>query len=139
MSTNFTNSLEKRKNINPGLLYQEEVYQIIACALEVHKTLGAGFLEAVYQEALEREFVDHNIPFESQKPLRILYKGSYLEKQYQADFVLFGKIILEIKAIDNLDSNHLAQVLNYLKVTQFHLGLLVNFGARSLEWKRVVS
>ena len=106
--------------------------------MEVHKKLGHGFLEPVYQEALEYEFSLQGIPFTAQGPISITYKDKVLEKQYVADFLVFERIILEIKAVTTLDSTHMAQVLNYLKATGFPLGLLVNFGAKSLEWKRIV-
>ena len=106
--------------------------------MEVHKNLGSGFLEAVYQEALSIEFEEAGIPFEQEKRLTIDYKGHLLKKAYIADFVCFDKIILELKAIENLKSEHIAQVINYLKITDFKLGLLVNFGSASLQYKRVV-
>lgn len=121
-----------------NLLYKEEVYRVIGAAMEVHKTLGYGFLEPVYQEALEIELGTSKIPFQAQKPLQLLYKGTALEKYYIADFCVFDKIIIEIKAVEHLDSSHVAQVINYLKATGFKLGLLINFGAKSLEWKRIV-
>lgn len=123
---------------NSNLLYKEEVYRVIGAAMEVHKTLGCGFLEPVYQEAFEIELRTNNIPFQGQKPLQLEYKGTALEKFYVADICVFDKIIIEIKAVEHLDSNHIAQVINYLKATGFKLGLLINFGAKSLEWKRIV-
>ena len=120
------------------LLYREEVYQIIGAAMEVHKILGAGFLEAVYQEALEKEFMLRNIPYEREKHLKIFYKGQELSKFYVADFVCFDNIIVELKALSALTNDHLAQVLNYLKATGNVIGLLINFGQRSLEYKRVI-
>lgn len=120
------------------LLYKKEVYRIIGCAMEVHRTLGCGFLEAVYQEALEIEFQNQKIPFCREKMLEIQYKGSPLQKKYVADFVCFEKIIVELKALNTLSSEHYAQVLNYLKATGYRLGLLINFGAKSLEYKRII-
>jgi len=121
------------------LLYKEEVYQIIGAAVEVHKELGHGFLEAVYQEALQIELDMRGIQFESQKPLRISYKGRILEKEYFADLVCFGKIIIELKAVQQLSDIESAQLLNYLKATGLEVGLLINFGSRGkLEWKRMV-
>lgn len=121
-----------------SLIYKEETYRIIGACMEVHNTLGCGFLEPVYQEALEHELSLQGIPFFPQKPIPIVYKDQVLEKQYIADFVAFEQIILEIKAATVLDDIHTAQVLNYLKATGFSLGILVNFGAKSLEWKRIV-
>ena len=107
--------------------------------MEVLNTLEPGFLEPVYQQALQHELGLQQIPFTAQTPIKISYKDLVLEKYYVADFVVFDRIILEIKALSAIDANHLAQVLNYLKATGYPLGLLVNFGAKSLEWKRVAN
>ncbi|MGO9482316.1 MAG: GxxExxY protein [Candidatus Kryptoniota bacterium] len=120
------------------LIYKEESYQIIGACMEVHKELGPGFLEPVYQEALSYELGSRNIPFEKEKALKIGYKGKVLEKTYIADFVCFDKIILELKALKELLPEHESQVLNYLKATAYRLGLLVNFGCRSLTYRRLV-
>jgi len=140
LSTNYTNSINLEKNFsqNTGLLYKEEVFRIVGAAMEVHKILGCGFLEPVYQEALEKEFAIQGIPFQPQCSLQIQYKGSYLNKGYVADFVAYEKIIVEIKALEHFDPVHTAQVLNYLKASSFRVGLLINFGTHSLEWKRIV-
>ena len=106
--------------------------------MEVHSQLGCGFLEPVYQEALAREFKERNIPFEKEKLLEIYYKGNMLSKKYVADFICFDKIIVELKALSKLTSDHEAQLLNYLKATGFELGLLVNFGTGKLEYKRMI-
>ncbi len=121
-----------------GLVYKEEVYEIVGAAMDVHKELGCGFLEAVYQEAFEIELKGRNIPFESQKKLAIYYKGKLLEKEYYADVVCYDKIIVELKALDRLTSKEESQVLNYLKASGLKVGVLINFGAASLEWKRFV-
>ena len=121
-----------------GIIYKQESYEIIGACMEVHKILGCGFLEAVYQEALAIEFTRKNIPFEQKKRLNIEYKGLLLVKEYEADFICYNKIIVEIKANSKLLSEHLSQTLNYLKITNFRLGILVNFGAISLQYKRVV-
>jgi len=113
-------------------------YKIIGAAMEVHKELGCGFLEPVYQEALEREFSIQQIPFKSQPVIEISYKGRPLNKKYQPDFICFEEIILEIKAISNLSGLEEAQLINYLKATGLRVGLLINFGAKSLEYKRLV-
>ena len=120
------------------LIYKEEVYQIIGAALEVHKELGCGFLEAVYQEALELEFQFQNIPYIREPKLNIYYKEQLLNKYYEADFICFDKIIIETKALSSLASEHESQLLNYLKATRLKVGLLVNFGKQSLEYKRMV-
>jgi GxxExxY protein len=122
----------------PELLYRSEVFAVVGAAMEVHTTLGPGFLEPVYQEALELELAARDLPFEPQKALRIFYKGRCLEKSYIADFVTFGEIVVEIKALDRLSPREEAQLLNYLKATGFKVGLLINFGSTGrLEWKRM--
>ena len=120
------------------LLFKVEVYAIIGAAMEVHKILGCGFLEPVYQEALEIELRNRDIPFEAQKQLPIYYKDQQLEKTYVPDFISFGEIIIEIKALNHLSSTEESQLLNYIKAANFSLGLLINFGAESLQWKRMV-
>jgi GxxExxY protein len=116
----------------------QRTYKIIGAALEVHKELGCGFLEAVYQEALEKEFTDQIIPFKAQPIVGIFYKGKPLEKKYQPDFICYDEVITEIKAMSVLTSNEEAQIINYLKATRFKVGLLLNFGSKSLEHKRFV-
>ena len=120
------------------LIYKNEVFQIIGAAIDVHKELGCGFLEAVYQEALELEFKLRNIPYRRESKLNIYYKEQLLNKYYEADFICFDKIIIEIKALSGLTSEHESQLLNYLKATKLKVGLLVNFGTQSLEYKRMV-
>jgi GxxExxY protein len=121
------------------LIFKDEVYAVIGAAIEVHRILGCGFLEAVYQEALEIEMQERGIPFEALRPLVIRYKNRQLKKQYVADFVAFGNLILELKALDRLSGQEEAQVLNYLKATGLKVGLLINFGSSGkLEWERFV-
>ncbi|MDE3058991.1 MAG: GxxExxY protein [Bacteroidota bacterium] len=122
-----------------GIILKDEVYAIIGTAIEVHKELGSGFLEAVYQESLEIELRSRHIPFVPQKTLQITYKEQQLEKEYIADLVCYDAIIVELKALDRLSGKEEAQVLNYLKATGFRLGLLINFGSvGKLEWNRYV-
>lgn len=128
--------LEKR--FVEDLLYKEEVFNIIGTALEVHKTLGSGFLEPVYQEAFEIELLSRKIPFQSQSEIAIKYKERLLQKTYRADLVIYNKIIVEIKANDILTAIDDAQIINYLKSTGLKLGLLINFGSSKLEWKRMI-
>ena len=116
----------------------KRTYSIIGCAMEVHKELGCGFLEAVYQEALEREFTGQSIPFKAQPVIEIKYKGRPLDKKYQPDFICYDEVIVEIKAISVLSGVEEAQIINYLKATDLSVGLLLNFGANSLEHKRFV-
>ena len=121
------------------LLFKEEVYAIIGAAIEVHKELGPGFLEAGYHEAMEIELTSRNIPFESYKKLLIRFKEFQLKKEYEADFVCYDKIIVEIKALDVVASKEEAQLLHYLETTGFRIGLLINFGSvGALEWKRYI-
>ncbi|MGE5393359.1 MAG: GxxExxY protein [Candidatus Saccharibacteria bacterium] len=119
--------------------FKDECYRIFGACMEVSNELGSGFLEAVYQEALCYEFSDQDIQFESQKLMNIAYKGRPLKKKYIADFICYGEIILEIKAIDSLKAEHTSQVVNYLKATGKQIGLLVNFGTSRLQYKRVIN
>ncbi len=120
------------------LICKEEVYKIIGAAMEVHRELGNGFLEAVYQEALSLEFVEQNIPFEIEKEIEIYYKDLRMDKKYRADFFCYNKIIVEVKALSELTGNHESQLLNYLKATEERVGVLINFGTKSLQYKRMV-
>ena len=121
------------------LLLKDEVYAIIGAAFEVYNTLGSGFLEAVYQEALAIEFRFRQIPFQEQAPVAIDYKGEPLKTKYYADFLCYSEILVEIKAQDCLTSTNEAQLLNYMHGTKLPVGLLINFGnASKLEWKRFV-
>ena len=107
---------------------KEETYRILGACFEVYNEMGCGFLEPVYQECLEIERDKQKIPFEPQKVLKLNYMGKELEKTYQADFVCFGSVILEIKAVSRLTGEHRAQILNYIHATGIDVGLLVNFG-----------
>lgn len=119
--------------------YKDETHQIIGACFEVYNEKGCGFLEAIYQECLEIEFRLQGIPFEAKKPLTLFYKGKVLQKKYEPDFVCFGKILLEIKAVSTLVDDHRAQLLNYLNATGMQVGLLVNFGHYpKLEYERMV-
>ena len=121
------------------IVYKDESYKIIGAAFKVYNTLGPGFLEAVYQEALEIEFQRQGIPYEREKELKISYDGIELKQTYKSDFVCFGKIIVELKAVSSLDEVHRSQVYNYLHATGYKLGLLLNFGSTTeLEKDRIV-
>ena len=111
-------------------------YEIIGAAMEVHRQLGAGFLEAVYQEALALELTARDIPFKAEVSIVITYKRQPLKTYYRADFVCYESIIVELKALDRLGGVHESQIINYLKATGIKHGLLLNFGAASLEYKR---
>ena len=121
------------------IIYKEESYKVVGAAFKVYNALGHGFLEAVYQEALEIEFKRQGIPYEREKELKIQYDGIELEQTYKADFVCYGKIIVELKAVSELDDAHRSQVYNYLHATGYRLGLLYNFGCSDeLEKERIV-
>ena len=117
-----------QQNTANVFLFEEETYAIRGAIFEVYREMGCGFLEAVYQECLEKEFVLRNIPFVSQKDLTLSYKGQALKQTHKPDFICYGKIIVEIKALSATTGEHKAQVLNYLKATREKLGILVNFG-----------
>jgi len=121
------------------LLYKEEVYAIVGAAMEVYNELGAGFVEAVYQEALSIELQERNIPFVEQQPIQILYKSKSLRQRYIPDFLVYDRIIVEIKAVKQLGLFEQGQILNYLKATGLRLGLLINFGNNcKLDWERKI-
>lgn len=121
------------------LLYKEEIYAIVGAAMEVYNELGPGFLEAVYQEALEIEMTTRGIPFKPQQEMPIFYKGQRLTKTYKPDLYCYDKIVVDLKAIERLTPIDVAQLHNYLMGTKYQLGLLLNFGAKSnLEYKRYI-
>ncbi|MDZ7662795.1 GxxExxY protein [Thiohalophilus sp.] len=111
------------------ILFKEESYQIQGAIFEVYNEIGPGFLEAVYQECLEYELGSRKIPFTAQKELAVSYKGRKLNQTYKPDLVCYDKIIVEIKSVRQINNEHQAQILNYLKATGLNLGLLVNFGS----------
>ena len=119
-------------------LYKDLTYRIIGIAMEIHRELGPGFLEAVYEEVMADELNTGKIAFENQVKLNIYYKEKKLKKQYQADFIVDEKIVVELKGVAKLTDLDEAQMINYLKATGLKIGLLVNFGGKSLEWKRIV-
>lgn len=121
------------------LLYESESYAIRGCAMEVHSELGSGFLEAVYQEALEIVMAQKGIPFEAQKELPVMFRGATLKKFYIADFVCYGLILVELKTLRAISNIERAQAVSYLKATGLRLALLINFNPNgSLEFERVV-
>ena len=124
--------------LNEKYPYKYECYNIIGCAMEVHNTLGHGFLEAVYQEALEITFKENGIPYEREKELNIYFKGMQLDKKYYADFFCYNNIIVELKASSGLTDAEIGQVINYLKATESKIGLLINFGLPKLQYKRII-
>lgn len=119
--------------------YKDEVYKIVGAAMEVYNVLGSGFLEPIYQEALEIELEERNIPFRSQTLIPVYYKSRKLEKEYIADFVCYQEIIVEIKAVERITKVFQSQLLNYLHGAKKSVGVLINFGHEDgLEWKRMV-
>ncbi len=126
MDDHKRHEIHKKKDKN--LLFGEECYAIQGAVFEVYREMGCGFLESVYQECLEREFRRKDISFVAQQSLELFYKGDRLAQVYKPDFVCYGKIIVELKAVKAIGREHEAQVFNYLKASGFRLGLLVNFG-----------
>ena len=121
-----------------NFIYKELSYKIIGKCMEVHNNLGAGFLEIVYKDALEYEFNNENILFVREKKYEVNYKGIILPHKFYADFVVYDKIILEIKAVNKITEQHIAQALNYLKISRNKLALIVNFGELKLNYKRII-
>jgi GxxExxY protein len=119
-------------------LRDPQTHAVIGAGFEVNRVLGCGFLEQVYQDALALEFAERNVPFERQVGLRIMFKGRVLASFYRVDFVCFGELLVELKASVQILPIDQAQMINYLKATRFERGLILNFGVRSLEWKRFV-
>jgi GxxExxY protein len=115
-----------------------QTYTIIGAAMNVHKSLGTGFLEAVYQEALEKEFRLIKLPYLREQKLEVNYKGVALDTFYKADYICYDSIIVELKALSYITSKEESQVINYLKATGLKRALLLNFGSRSLQYKRFV-
>ncbi len=120
------------------LIYKDEAFKIVGCCMEVHRELGKGHDEVIYKDALEIEFQRQGISFRREQEFKLTYKGVVLPHKYFADFVVMDKIILEAKAIECLTDSHIKQTLNYLAASKLKLGLLVNFGEDSLNYKRVV-
>lgn len=120
------------------IFYRSESYKIIGICMEVHNNLGPGFLEVVYKDALEYEFKLAGIPFEREKEFVVNYKGIILPHKFYADFVVYDKIILEVKAVSEIYEKSVAQALNYLSVSGCRLSLIVNFGELSLNHKRII-
>ena len=120
------------------IIHKEESYKIIGKCFEVHNNLGSGFLEIVYKDALEYEFKNANIPYEREKKYEVNYKGIVLPHKFYADFIVFDKIILEVKAVSGITDEFVAQAINYLKVSDNKLALIVNFGELKLNSKRIV-
>lgn len=122
-----------------NILFKEESYKIIGACMKVHRELGSGFLEAIYEEALKKEFTKQEILFRNQVKLDVFYDGEKLNKYYKADFICFDKIILEIKSVSQVPNVFYSQIKNYLVATNKELGILINFGQPSLFYKRIIN
>jgi GxxExxY protein len=120
------------------LLYKDEVFKLVGLCMEIHRELGKGHDEVIYKDALIVELQQAQIQFARERKYEVAYKGVILPHSYFADFVIEGKILFEAKAVEKLSEAHTKQVLNYIAASKLALGLLVNFGGDSLEWKRVV-
>lgn len=116
--------------------HQADTYNIIGAAMEVHKYLGCGFTEKVYQDALAKEFARQGIPFKREYPLQVIYKGEILDSTYIPDFICYNKIIVELKAVQEIEPYQQAQAYNYAKVAHMDVALLINFGKTSLDFER---
>lgn len=124
---------------DPDFPLKEETYRIIGVCMDVHRELGHGFREVVYKDAIEFEFKKRNIFYEREKEYQVVYKGIVLPHSFYADFVVFSNVILELKAAEGgISDDNIAQTLNYLKVSSCKVGLLINFGRRKLEYKRLI-
>lgn len=119
-------------------LYKDENFKIIGICMEIHRILGCGLLEVVYKDALEFELNQHKIPYSREKEFAVQYKGVILPHKFYADFVLYDNIILEVKALNEISKDHIAQTINYIKLTKGKLGIIVNFGTQSLQQKRII-
>lgn len=120
------------------LVYKDEVFKLVGLCMEVHRELGRGQEEVIYKDAFVVELQRAQIPYAREKIYTVTYKGVILPHHFYADFVIWEKIVFEAKAVDHLNDSHIRQVVNYLSVSNLQLGLLVNFGSESLEWKRFV-
>lgn len=121
-----------------ALYREEETFKIIGICMEVHRNLGPGLLEIIYKDALEIEFRENNILFEREKEYEITYKGHVLPWKYIADFIVSEDIVLEVKSVKEFSNEHISKILNYMKLADSEIGLLVNFQNKSLQYKRLV-
>jgi len=125
--------------MSADIIFKEESYKIIGACFAVHRKLGPGFLESVYSEALEIELIQNDIPFEKEKKLQLRYDDTILKKYFKVDFICYNVILLELKSAKFLSETDVRQVLNYLKATKIRLALLINFGSKSLTYKRILN
>ncbi len=120
------------------LLFKEESFKIIGVCMNIHKTLGIGLKEINYKDAIEIDFLEEGISFEREKKFTVKYKDKILRNPYYADFIVYNKIVIEVKSASSIIDTHLAQALSYLSVSGMKLALIINFGERSLTWKRIL-
>jgi len=125
-------------DINSKIIYKDESYEIMSVCFDVYNELGNGFLEIVYKDAIEKEFIARKIPYVREKLFAPNFKGQPLKRKFPVDFEVYGKIILEVKAISELIQRFKTQTFNHLRTTKYKLGILVNFGEESLKYKRIV-
>jgi GxxExxY protein len=133
-----TEAITAKSSNVPELLYKEGVFQLVGLCMPIHRYLGKGHDEVIYKDALVVELTRAGIPFSREKHYEITYKDVILPHYYYADFVVSNTILIEAKALEKLTDSHLKQALNYLAASNLRLGLLVNFGSDSLEWKRII-
>ena len=133
-----SSSIQRIKSIHLRNKKDPDTYAILGAAMEVHRELGCGFLESVYQDALELELLTRSIPSRREQAIPVFYKGKQFGSPYKADFICYGSVIVELKAIKSLTEIEYAQVLHYLRATNYSRALLINFGTKSLEFKRIV-
>ena len=131
----YNNETDMSKSTD--IQFQQEIFDIIGAAMEVQNHLGRGFLELVYHDALNVELGLRGIPFETEKLITITYKGHLLDRTYKADLVCYDNIVVELKSVEKLRTEHTAQLLNYLKATNLPLGILINYGEQPLKYKIV--
>jgi GxxExxY protein len=120
------------------LIFKDEAFKVVGICMKIHKTLGLGLKEVNYKDAMEIEFIDDSIYYEREKKFAVEYKGKTLRNPYVADYIVFNSIVLEIKSTTAINEAHLAQALSYLAVSKLKLAMVINFGERSLTWKRIV-
>ena len=121
-----------------GIILKDESYKIVGICMEVHRQLGMGFRAIIYKEAIQIEFVNNNIPYEREKLFGVEYKGKILNHRYPADFIVYDKIVLEVKATSYIVDAFDLQTINYLKASGLQLGIIANFARKSLDYKRLV-
>lgn len=124
--------------VRNDLLFREEVHDIIGAAMAVHRYFGCGFTEKVYQDALEVEFADKNIPYRREVELHAIYNGKRLNATFKPDFICYDRIVVELKAVKELDDMHRSQAINYGKIAGSDVALLINFGEMSLKFERYI-